>query len=930
MSCPRLPFHRFGILPALLIAWVMVSGVILAASAAKGAWIPVGDASAPDGAGYVQITPPLNNQVGAVWLDSPLDLTTDFDLSLLVNLGDRDGNGADGLSIVFQDDPRGTAAIGGTGGGGEWIGMFDIRPAVAIEVDTYQNGGRGDPACDHLGINEFLNAASVPDHAGAGPVCPPGSPNLEDGADHVVRLVYDASAPLLTVHFDGQPTLTYARNLGAVLGGTNTAWFGVVGSTGGAFNDQQFKAVIPASDLIVTKTVSPGAVVPGAPVTYTVAIQNINTATAFLDEVEDLLPAGFAYVGGSATGLTTADPAVVGRILTWTDSWLVAPGTTATLTFRATSSLTSGTYFNEATLRGTNFADAATGPTAPVVVGSNLTTSTLAVVDPNGGDLEPGDVLEYTLTLLETAGLDATGVSVLDVLPPDVSGPTVTSVLPPGAVDNTIPGRLDLANLTVPAGGGLVVVFEVVVLAGTVDGTTIDNTATVTNGTGTGAAPLAPTLLVVNSSAPASGSKPLYLYDNLDLSRVVSAGGQADIRLGGGSSATWTLNPDATLPLTIDGSAGTIPVTLWIRGGNQRVVSFTVSTSAGVVGTLGPLNLNRSFWGSAPVTFDVPVTNAGNLVGVSSVELTVDNLSNRNNRWIRVQPNRNGLPSRIDLEALTVIRVESVEFFDAPYPGGSVVASTAAGGTVYVRSVVSDPFGSFDITAADLTLTTPSGAVEVNAAAMTEVAADANGPYKTFELPYPAAPASWPAPVETGTWTARVTAFEGTEGLVSHTRQGTLQVVGPPDIMLVMSVQSYSDPVNGTANPFSLPGASMTYTVTAANHGGPGVTPNSVIITNPIPPNTSLVVADLGSPSGPVAFAENSPPSGLTFDPATDLSFSTDGGGTFPLTVADLVPDGTGADPRVTHVRVNPQGSFAGVGGAGTPGFTLLFRVNVQ
>jgi hypothetical protein len=90
------------------------------------------------------------------------------------------------------------------------------------------------------------------------------------------------------------------------------------------------------------------------------------------------------------------------------------------------------------------------------------------------------------------------------------------------------------------------------------------------------------------------------------------------------------------------------------------------------------------------------------------------------------------------------------------------------------------------------------------------------------------------------------------------------------------------------------------------------------------------MVTDLGTPSGPVAFAENFPPSGLTFDPANDLEFSTDGGGSFPLTVTDLVPDGTGADPRVTHVRVNPKGSFAGVGGAGTPGFTLNFRVQVR
>jgi uncharacterized repeat protein (TIGR01451 family) len=909
----------------------MVFATIFTAWAAQGAWIPVGDASAPDGAGYVQITPPLNDQVGAVWLDTPLDLTSDFDMSLLVNLGDRDGNGADGISIALHNDPRGSAAIGDNSAGGEWVGMYTIRPAIGIEIDTYQNGARGDPACDHVGINEFLNAGSVPNHAGAAPVCAnSGSANIEDGLDHTIRLVWDSSALLLTVYFDGQQVLTYARDIGTVLGGTNTAWFGVVGSTGGAFNDQSFKAIIPTSELLVSKTVAPAAVAPGGVVTYTVAMQNISTATAFLNDVEDLLPAGFSYVAGSSSGLTGADPVIAGQTLNWNDTWLVNPGSTSTLVFQAQATAVPGAYFNEAILRGTNFADNSSGSTAMVTVGSNLSTSTLGVVDVNGGDVEPGDVLRYTLNLVETAGLAATGVSVTDDLPPDVDSLTPVLPLPAGAIDNSTPIQFNLGNLTVPANGSLTVAFEVTVMAGTADGTLITNSAVVANGSGLGAGPAAPALTVVNPSATASGSKPLYLYDSLDLSRRVIAGLQNEVWINGGQNVTWTLNPSATLPVTIDGSAGTIPVTLWIRGGNRVTGTLTLSSSAGVIGSLGPLNINARNFGTAPATYDIPITDPNALIGITSLQLNIANVSARNNRRIRIQPFMNGVRSRVDLESLTVIRVESVRFYDAPHPGGSVIGMTPAAGTVYVRAEVSDPFGSFDISSAALTMTTPSGAVVVGGAAMTEVAADANGPYKTYELAYPAPPGAWPSPAESGNWTARVTAEEGTEGLVRHTRAGVLQVVGPPDVVLVKSVQSYSDPVNGTANPFSLPGASITYTVRASNNGGPGATTDSIVITDPVPPNTSFWAGDLGSPWGPVAFSDNFPPSGLTFDPASDLRFSIDGGATFGLTTSDLIPNANGCDPRVTHLQVNPKGNFAGVGGAGAPGFTLQFRIQVN
>jgi uncharacterized repeat protein (TIGR01451 family) len=884
-------------------------------------------------AGYIEITPAAGNQVGAAWLDTPLDLNTSFDITLRVNLGNRDGNGADGLSIVFQNDPLGTDAVGDTAAGGEWVGMHTIYPAVSIEIDTYQNTSRGDPACDHIGINEFVNAASLPNHAGASPVCASASAsNIEDGADHSVRLVWNSSTTTLTVYFDGVEVLDsdnpgHKVDVAAIVG--TTPWFGVVGSTGGAYNRQQFKAIVTSSELTVTKTVMPGSVAPGGTVTYAAVLQNNGSATAFVTEIEDRLPIGFSYVPASSGGLTSNEPSIVGQALTWNGTWLIPPGGSAVLTFQAQATIAPGVYFNIATFRGMNFADISTGDTARVVVGSDLSTSTKSVVDLNGGDAWPNDILRYTITLTETAGRDATGIALTDPLTPDMTNLNLQLPLPPGAIDNSTASQIDISNITIPANGSVDVVFDVTVANGTPHGTAIDNTATITNPLGIGAAPSAPTVLVTNTTPPAAGSKPLYLYTNLDLSRV-PPGGQSEVLMRGGEQATWTLNPSTYSPLTIDGGAGAIPVTLWIRGGNNRFVTLRLSSSTGQIGSLGPIAIGNNNYPAAPVRFDIPISDPAALVDISSVQLTVDNVSTRRNRRVYVHPYTNGLHSRIDLESLTVIHVEPVQFYDAPYPGGSVISSTAASGTIYIRARVSDPFGSFDISSATLTLTTPTGLEEVTNAVMAQVAVDANGPYKIYETAYPAFPATWPAIVDYGLWTAAVTAQEGTENLVRHTNVGTIRVLSPPNIVMLKSAQVYSDPVNGTSNPFAIPGAFMTYTVTAYNHGGSGTDLNSVVVTDQVPQNTSFYIGALGPYPGPVAFIDTAPLSGLTFDPAADLAFSIDGGSNFNLTTADLIDDGYGCDSRVTHIQVKPRGVFNGDGSAAVPQFTLQFRVRVQ
>lgn len=162
---------------------------------------------------------------------------------------------------------------------------------------------------------------------------------------------------------------------------------------------------------------------------------------------------------------------------------------------------------------------------------------------------------------------------------------------------------------------------------------------------------------------------------------------------------------------------------------------------------------------------------------------------------------------------------------------------------------------------------------------------------------------------------------------------GNVQVTAGPSLQLTKTVQSFSDPVNGTTNPKSLPGAAKTYVATVSNLGAGPVDSNAVMVSDPIPANTRMFVGDLGAPgSGPVAFVNGSPGSGLTWtfsglnSLTDDLEFSNDGGSTWTYVP---VADAQGCDAAITHIRMRPKGVMPG-NGSGNPSFQLQFRVLVN
>lgn len=157
---------------------------------------------------------------------------------------------------------------------------------------------------------------------------------------------------------------------------------------------------------------------------------------------------------------------------------------------------------------------------------------------------------------------------------------------------------------------------------------------------------------------------------------------------------------------------------------------------------------------------------------------------------------------------------------------------------------------------------------------------------------------------------------------------------GTPGIVVVKSVSVLDDPVNGGSEPRAIPGAVMQYMILTTNSGTGATDADTLLATDAIPANLALRVADFDATTpGPVSFVDGTPSSTLTYtftslaDAADDISFSDDGGATYTYTP---VPDASGVDANVTHIRVNPKGTFPGNSGAGNPSFQLFFLTVVR
>ena len=552
---------------------------------------------------------------------------------------------------------------------------------------------------------------------------------------------------------------------------------------------------------------------------------------------------------------------------------------------------------------------------------SDLSTSTKTVIDLNGGEADPGDVLRYTITLIETAGLAVTGASVTDDIPPYVNNFTVVST-PTGATDSSTgagtgsnnTGYLDITGINISANGSETIVFDVTVATGTPAGTTIDNFATVNNPGGPGGTPSAPTVTVSPSAIPKTGNKKLYLYSTSPntLSRNLPAGTPTNVTLNN-SWTTWA--GTSPVPLQQDNTVQSAYATLFLSADSNQdrkvEARMYCSSNPAAYATSGIYNLGTIPGTPTPYTFNLTTLQGGFAYPATCTAgnhwiLRVDSHDNKNTTVYAVSGTEN---SRLNLDSSNIIYVENLDFYDAAYPGGATITSTTPNTTIYIRSTISDPFGSFDIDSALIDIRDPNGTSMVTADAMTEIPSLETAATKTYEYAYlvPVFPVN-------GHWSVTVTANEGKEGTVTDDRISAFSVVTPPNLTMVKSA-------NGTTD--ADPGDVISYTLTITNSGA-GLAFN-VVVTDAMSPYTALAL-DPYSNGTPFSLGGDS---GLSIQ-SIDYANGTDGGGnpTFgytPISGGGDAPNGY--DGNITHwqTTMDPADSVDA-----TKQFTLDYQTIVK
>lgn len=197
----------------------------------------------------------------------------------------------------------------------------------------------------------------------------------------------------------------------------------------------------PSGRLALQLKLTPSAtsVAKGGTLSYELSLENPFIDNLTVNSLSVTLPAGFSYVAGSSTGLTTSDPTVSGQVLTWSFAAQAMSGI-RTLRFNVTASNTAGRFGASAaatTSTAYSIAGVTNGATVTIVPSSNNRLSGLAVS--NGVELSPAfntDITAYSASV-------ANSVSRITITP--TATDSTTQILVNGRpVTSGSPAQIDL------------------------------------------------------------------------------------------------------------------------------------------------------------------------------------------------------------------------------------------------------------------------------------------------------------------------------------------------------------------------------------------------------------------------------------------------------------------------------------------------------
>src|ERR1044072_5268650 len=233
------------------------------------------------------------------------------------------------------------------------------------------------------------------------------------------------------------------------------------------------------ADLFILKEDSPDPVAPGGTLTYTITVLNNGPDDSEFVSLDDTLPAEVTFTSLSADpAWTCSTPAVgSGGTVSCSIDTLPVGSSFFTLVGTADSGVALGTWISNTAWLGsaaTHPTQATTTPTAAPTVGLPPPSSSLSVTKSGAPNPVPaGSDLVYTITVTNEGPDAATGVSLVDNIPPETT--YVSSSVPAGwsCTPPAVPG--DSFNCSNPslAVGSEVLTLTVNVTAGPPPGTVL-------------------------------------------------------------------------------------------------------------------------------------------------------------------------------------------------------------------------------------------------------------------------------------------------------------------------------------------------------------------------------------------------------------------------------------------------------------------------
>lgn len=260
----------------------------------------------------------------------------------------------------------------------------------------------------------------------------------------------------------------------------------------------------------------------------------------------------------------------------------------------------------------------------------------------------------------------------------------------------------------------------------------------------------------------------------------------------GATTLTYTQNPAMCSGITL-ATGGQIRAKLHLKN-HSNVTAANINAVIKNAGTTFATLTGSSFTDNTGTKNDTLILTANSpaqtINAASAVSMDVNIISGT--PTFQIGYDSVTLNSMLSLPVTNVIDITSFGVYTAANPGGSLITNAYNGTTLYVRALVSDPFGYSDIHDVVLRITDPAnGTTDVQMTPITPF----SGCTKTFEY-------VWPTGVTQGAYSLRAITSEGYENEVKDTAQTsfTLQFLdtGTP-CSIDFTNASYS-PVSSYAN----------------------------------------------------------------------------------------------------------------------------------